>query len=80
MWFQTWHEYRHKKERPRFLFLEVSCALHLTWNMFVLKDSVTFLAQVMKPFRVVASLNIIRCSGIAYSCMGRKLSKVSVSM
>lgn len=37
----------------------------------MLKDGVAFLVEVVKAFRVVASLNIIPCSDIAYSCLGR---------
>lgn len=46
----------------------------------MLKDGVALLAEVIKPFRVVASLNIVPSFGVAYSCLGSKISKVSISM
>lgn len=46
--------------------------------MFILKESVAFHVNMMKAFRVLASLNINPCSRVAYSCLGGQVNEVGV--
>lgn len=46
----------------------------------MLKDGVAFHVNMMTAFRVLASLNINPCSGIAYSCLGGQINEVDMSM